>query len=78
MSSRSVEGALLLSVKLVVHMMTAALERVNIIILIIIIFIYCNWVVTRWQCLFHMYAKHGIGYYMRLDTKTEGRTDRQS
>jgi len=26
---------------------------INLIIIIIII-IYCNWVVTRWQCLFHM------------------------
>ena len=30
---------------------------------IIIIFIYCNWVVTRWQWLFYMYTKHEIGYY---------------
>ena len=28
----------------------------------IIIFIYCNWVVTRWQWLFYMYTKHEIGY----------------
>jgi hypothetical protein len=27
------------------------------------IFIYCNWVVTRWQWLFYMYTKHEIGYY---------------
>ena len=31
--------------------------------IIIIIFIYCNWVVTRWQWLFYMYTKHEIGYY---------------
>jgi len=30
---------------------------------IIVIFIYCNWVVTRWQWLFHMYTKYEIGYY---------------
>jgi len=29
--------------------------------LIIIIFINCNWVVTQWQWLFHMYTKHEIG-----------------
>ena len=28
----------------------------------IIIFIYCNWVVTRWQWLFYIYTKHEIGY----------------
>ena len=33
------------------------------IIIIIIIIIYCNWVVTRWQWLFYMYTKHEIGYY---------------
>ena len=33
------------------------------IIIIIIIFIYCNWVVTRWQLLFNMYTKHEIVYY---------------
>jgi len=32
-------------------------------ILIIIIFIYCNWVVTQWQWLFYMYTKHEIGYH---------------
>ena len=31
-------------------------------IIIIIIFINCNWVVTRWQWLFYMYTKHEIGY----------------
>ena len=35
----------------------------SIIILIIIIFIHCNWVVTRWQWLFYMYTEHEIGYY---------------
>jgi len=30
-------------------------------IIIIRIFIYCNWVVTRWQWLFYMYTKHEIG-----------------
>jgi len=29
---------------------------------IIIIFINCNWVVTRWQWLFYMYTKYEIGY----------------
>jgi hypothetical protein len=27
------------------------------------IFIYCNWVVTRWQWLFYMQTKHEIVYY---------------
>jgi hypothetical protein len=37
------------------------------IIIIIPIFIYCNWVVTRWQLLFYMYRKHEIGWrYTRL------------
>ena len=31
--------------------------------IIIIIFINCNWVVTRWQWLFYMYTKYEIGYY---------------
>ena len=31
--------------------------------IIIIIFINCNSVVTRWQWLFYMYTKHEIGYY---------------
>jgi len=30
---------------------------------IIIIFIYCNWAVTRWQWLFYMYTKLETGYY---------------
>ena len=34
----------------------------KIIIIIIIIIINCNWVVTRWQWLFYMYAKYEIGY----------------
>jgi len=29
---------------------------------IIIIFINCDWVVTRWQLLFYMYTKYEIGY----------------
>ena len=29
---------------------------------IIIIFIYCNWVVTRWKWLFYMNTKREIGY----------------
>jgi len=33
------------------------------VIIIIIIFIYSNWVVTRWQWLCYMYTKHEIGYY---------------
>jgi len=32
------------------------------IIMIIIIFINCNWVFTRWQWLFYMYTKYEIGY----------------
>jgi len=35
----------------------------DVIIIIIIIFIYCNWAVTRWQWLFYMYTKYEIGYY---------------
>jgi hypothetical protein len=35
----------------------------RIIIIIIIIFINCNWVDTRWQWLFYMYTKYDIGYY---------------
>ena len=31
-------------------------------IIIIIMFINCNWVVTRWQWLFYMYTKYEIGY----------------
>ena len=31
-------------------------------ITIIIIFINCNWIVTRWQWLFYMYTKYEIGY----------------
>jgi len=30
---------------------------------VIIIFIYCNWVVSRWQWLFYMYTRYEIGYY---------------
>ena len=37
--------------------------RTTFIKIIIIIFINCNWVVTRWQWLFYMYTKHEIGYY---------------
>ena len=33
------------------------------IIIIIIIFINCSWVVTQWQWLFYMHTKHEIGYY---------------
>jgi len=33
------------------------------VIIIIIIFIHCNWVVTRWQWLFYMYTKYEICYY---------------
>ena len=34
-----------------------------VIIVIITIIIYCNWVVTRRQWLFYMYTKYEIGYY---------------
>jgi len=27
------------------------------------VFIYCNWVVTRWQWLFYIYTEYEIGYY---------------
>ena len=33
------------------------------IIIIIIIFINCNWVATQWQWLLYMHTKHEIGYY---------------
>ena len=36
---------------------------VTTIIIKTIIFINCNWVVTRWQWLFYLYTKHEIGYY---------------
>ena len=39
------------------------LDIIIIIIIIIIIFIYCSWVVTRWQWLFYMYTEYEIGYY---------------
>jgi len=29
---------------------------------VIIIFINCNWVVTRWQWLFYIYTKYEAGY----------------
>ena len=32
------------------------------IIIILLLFIYCNWVVTRWQWLFYMHTKYEIGY----------------
>ena len=44
-------------------MMDGKTVRNLLIIIIIIIFIYCNWVVTPWQWLFYMYTKHEIGYY---------------
>ena len=37
-------------------------EGAESVIIIIIIFINCNWVVTRWQWLFYMYTKYEIGY----------------
>jgi hypothetical protein len=33
--------------------------------LVIIIFIYCTWVVTRWQLLFNTNTKHEIGLKQR-------------
>ena len=42
---------------------TKATNTQYVIIIIIIIFIYCNWVVTRWQWLFYIYTKHETGYY---------------
>jgi hypothetical protein len=32
-------------------------------IYIIIIFINCKWIDTRWQWLFYMYTKYDIDYY---------------
>jgi hypothetical protein len=34
--------------------------------LIIIIFIYCNWVVTRWQWFFNTNTKHEIRFLLNL------------
>ena len=36
--------------------------KIIIIIIVIITFINCNWVVTRWQWLFYMYTEYEIGY----------------
>ena len=47
---------------LVVYMQYQTDYSSIIIIIIIIIFIYCNWVVNRWQWLFYMYTKYEIGY----------------
>ena len=38
------------------------LEHRKKVIIIITIFINCNWVVPRWQWLFCMHTKHEIGY----------------
>jgi len=38
-------------------------DKMWVYVIIIIIFINCNWVVTRWQWLFYMYTKYEIGYY---------------
>ena len=38
------------------------LKHIYAIIIIIIIIIYCNWVVSRWQWLVYMYKKYAIGY----------------
>jgi hypothetical protein len=37
---------------------------IEIIIITIIIFIYCNWVVTRWQWLLNTNTKHEIGFIL--------------
>jgi hypothetical protein len=47
----------------VLHRMKDERNDVENKIIIIIIFINCNWVVTRWQWLFYMCTKHEIGYY---------------
>ena len=39
------------------------ITRIGRFIIIIIIFINCNWVVTRWKWLFYMYAKYETIYY---------------
>ena len=39
--------------------------------MIIIIFIYCSWVVTRWQWLLYMYTKYEIGSKYEISTKYE-------
>ena len=32
----------------------------------IIKFIYCNWVVARWQWLCYMYTKHDLRYFLSI------------
>jgi len=39
------------------------LQLFIIIMIIIITFFNCVWVVTRWRWLFYMYTKYEIGYY---------------
>jgi len=41
------------------HIYTTGAKHIR----IIIIFINCNWVVTRWQWLFYIDTKYEIGYY---------------
>jgi hypothetical protein len=47
------------------HLNVATLIIFTIVILIII-FINCNWVVTRWQWLFNTYTKYEIGLLLNL------------
>jgi hypothetical protein len=41
-------------------------ECLSAVTVVIIIFIYCNWVVTRWQWLFDTNTKHEIGLLLNL------------
>jgi len=34
--------------------------ELHILLLFVYLFIYCNWIVTRWHWLFYMYTKHEI------------------
>jgi hypothetical protein len=45
------------------HLLTTSRATPKIIIIIIIIFINCKWVGTRWQWLFYMYTECDIDYY---------------
>jgi len=52
--STSVRGMVQCTVFNTVLTHAVVLKEMNEMIIIIIIFIYCNWVVTRWQWLFYM------------------------
>ena len=51
--------------------MMMMIMMIIIIIIITIIFINCNWVVTRWQWLFYTYTKYEIGYRLEFPAGTK-------